>query len=121
SVRLYKTGDLARWSGNRQMEFLGRSDHQVKIGGARIELGEIEAALLQHADIREVVVDVLRSAPEKIGKLSYCNRCGLASNMPGTTFDSEGVCNLCRAYETYAVKAEAYFKTPDELKLIVGE
>ena len=121
SVRLYRTGDLARWSNNRQMEYLGRSDHQVKIGGARIELGEIEACLLQHPEIREVVVDVVRPASQRNAKLSHCNRCGLASNMPGTTFDAEGVCNLCRAYEAYAAKAEAYFKTPDDLKLIVAE
>ena len=119
SLRLYKTGDLARWSDDGQMEFLGRVDHQVKIGGARIELGEIEARLLQHPEVRECVVDVVHSAP--IAKLSYCARCGLASNLPGTTFDEEGVCNVCRAYETYANKAEAYFKTPDELRLIVAE
>ena len=119
SIRLYKTGDLARWTHNGQMEFLGRADHQVKIGGARIELGEIEARLLQHAGIRECVVDVVRSTAST--KLSFCARCGLASNMPGTTFDEEGVCNLCRAYETYAARAEAYFKTPDDLKLIVAE
>src|SRR4029077_11975770 len=104
--RLYKTGDLAGGSDDGQMEFLGRADHQVKIGGARIELGEIEARLLQHPDVRECVVDVVRSAP--IAKLSSCVRCGLASNLPGTTFDEEGVCNVCRAYETYADKAEAY-------------
>src|SRR5206468_5122732 len=113
-LRLYKTGDLARWSGNGQMEFLGRADHQVKIGGARIELGEIEAHLLQHRDIRECVVDVVSSAKvETREELDYCSRCGVASNLPGTTFDAEGVCNLCRAYETYAAKAQAYFQTPE--------
>jgi iturin family lipopeptide synthetase A/iturin family lipopeptide synthetase C/tyrocidine synthetase-3 len=60
-VRLYKTGDLARWTVDGRMEFLGRTDHQVKIGGFRIELGEIEACLTQHADIRESVVDVVHS------------------------------------------------------------
>ena len=41
--------------------------------------------------------------------------------MPGTTYDAEGVCNVCRAYETYAEKAETYFKTPDDLKKIVEQ
>ncbi|MGI9659262.1 MAG: amino acid adenylation domain-containing protein, partial [Gaiellaceae bacterium] len=46
--RLYKTGDLARWRRDGNLEFLGRTDHQVKIRGNRVELGEIEAVLLQH-------------------------------------------------------------------------
>jgi surfactin family lipopeptide synthetase A len=54
--RLYKTGDLCRWSANGAIEFLGRIDHQVKIRGFRIELGEIEAALAPHPAIREGVV-----------------------------------------------------------------
>lgn len=49
--RLYKTGDLARWLPNGNLEFLGRKDEQVKIRGYRIELGEIEHALLAYSDI----------------------------------------------------------------------
>jgi amino acid adenylation domain-containing protein len=54
--RLYKTGDLARYLADGNIEYLGRIDHQVKIRGFRIELGEIETVLLQHADVRECVV-----------------------------------------------------------------
>ncbi|PLZ94164.1 non-ribosomal peptide synthetase [Fischerella muscicola CCMEE 5323] len=54
--RLYKTGDLARYRPDGNIEFLGRIDHQVKIRGFRIELGEIEAVLGQHPQVREVVV-----------------------------------------------------------------
>lgn len=54
--RLYKTGDLARFLADGNIEFLGRIDFQVKIRGFRIELGEIEATLSQHAALREVVV-----------------------------------------------------------------
>ncbi|AFZ17608.1 non-ribosomal peptide synthetase [Allocoleopsis franciscana] len=54
--RLYKTGDLARYLPNGEIEFLGRIDHQVKVRGFRIELGEIEAALNQHPAVRETVV-----------------------------------------------------------------
>lgn len=49
--RLYRTGDMARWNSNGEVEYLGRADHQVKFRGFRVELGEIEAALLQEAGV----------------------------------------------------------------------
>ena len=55
-ARLYKTGDLARYLDNGEIEFVGRRDFQVKIRGFRVELGEIEAALVKHASIREALV-----------------------------------------------------------------
>ena len=55
-VRLYRTGDWARVSANRQIKFAGRRDQQVKLRGFRIELGEVEAALSQHPSVRECVV-----------------------------------------------------------------
>jgi amino acid adenylation domain-containing protein/non-ribosomal peptide synthase protein (TIGR01720 family) len=55
-VRMYKTGDMARYLPDGSLEFLGRIDHQVKIRGFRIELGEIESALRQHPAVREAVV-----------------------------------------------------------------
>jgi len=55
-TRLYKTGDLARWLPDGDIDFLGRIDYQVKIRGFRIELGEIEAILGGHKAIQEVVV-----------------------------------------------------------------
>ncbi|NIM12655.1 MAG: amino acid adenylation domain-containing protein, partial [Candidatus Aminicenantes bacterium] len=54
--RLYRTGDLARWLQDRNLEFLGRLDHQVKVRGFRVELGEIEGQLLNHHQIKECVV-----------------------------------------------------------------
>jgi amino acid adenylation domain-containing protein len=57
--RLYKSGDLARWLPNGEIEFLGRLDFQVKIRGQRIELGEVESGLLSLRDrlgIKEVAV-----------------------------------------------------------------
>ncbi|NOQ27711.1 MAG: amino acid adenylation domain-containing protein, partial [Bacteroidales bacterium] len=54
--RLYKTGDLACWLPDGNIEFLGRIDSQVKIRGFRIELGEIENALQQYENIKECVV-----------------------------------------------------------------
>jgi amino acid adenylation domain-containing protein/non-ribosomal peptide synthase protein (TIGR01720 family) len=54
--RLYRSGDLGRWHNDGTLEFLGRSDHQVKLRGHRIELGEIEAQLSQHPGIRQAAV-----------------------------------------------------------------
>jgi amino acid adenylation domain-containing protein len=56
SKKIYKTGDLARWLPDGNIEFLGRKDFQVKIRGFRIELGEIEDRLLQHEKVKDAVV-----------------------------------------------------------------
>ncbi|HXQ73509.1 MAG TPA: amino acid adenylation domain-containing protein, partial [Pyrinomonadaceae bacterium] len=55
-ARLYKTGDLARFHHNGQIELLGRADNQIKLRGLRIEPAEIEAALLAHESVREAAV-----------------------------------------------------------------
>ena len=62
--RLYKTGDLARYRTDGAIEFLGRSDYQVKLRGFRIEIGEIEAVLTEHPTVRDAVVMV---RPNKLG------------------------------------------------------
>lgn len=54
--RLYRSGDLASFLSNGEMQYLGRIDHQVKIRGHRIELGEIENHLLKHSAVKEAVV-----------------------------------------------------------------
>ncbi|GAA0984790.1 hypothetical protein GCM10009555_059170 [Acrocarpospora macrocephala] len=58
--RLYRTGDVARWTGAGTLEFLGRTDHQIKINGVRVEPGEVEAALLAHPAVRGAVVSAHR-------------------------------------------------------------
>ncbi|MEX1830110.1 amino acid adenylation domain-containing protein [Luteibacter sp. CQ10] len=57
-ARLYKTGDLARWSADGRLEYLGRVDFQVKLRGLRIELGEIQARLVDTPWLDEAVVTV---------------------------------------------------------------
>jgi len=54
--RLYKSGDIARWLPDGNIEFLGRIDNQIKIRGYRAELGEIENQLLKHKMLKDVVV-----------------------------------------------------------------
>ncbi|UCH92665.1 MAG: AMP-binding protein, partial [Candidatus Aminicenantes bacterium] len=53
---IYRTGDLAKWLADGNIEFLGRMDHQIKIRGFRIELGEIESQLSKHPEIKEALV-----------------------------------------------------------------
>ncbi len=59
--RIYKTGDLARWGSDGNLEYLGRIDDQIKLRGFRIELGEIEAILLQHPSVKEAIVTLYKT------------------------------------------------------------
>jgi non-ribosomal peptide synthase protein (TIGR01720 family) len=71
SRRLYKTGDLARYLPDGNIEFLGRLDDQVKIRGFRIELGEIEAVLGQHPAVQETLVVVREDIPSNKRLVAY--------------------------------------------------
>ena len=68
--RLYKTGDLARYLSDGNIEYLGRMDHQVKIRGFRIELAEIETVLTQHTKVGATVV-IMREEHEDRRLIAY--------------------------------------------------
>jgi non-ribosomal peptide synthetase component F len=69
--RLYRTGDLVRYLGNGRLEYVGRSDQQVKLRGYRIELGEIESVLSRHGKVREAVVEVSREGSGQQRLVAY--------------------------------------------------
>lgn len=70
-AKLYRTGDLVRWLPDGTIEFLGRTDNQVKVRGFRIEPGEIEAALCRHERIRECVVIPHKAGEDDVRLVAY--------------------------------------------------
>jgi amino acid adenylation domain-containing protein len=69
--RLYRSGDLARYLRNGEIEYLGRIDQQVKIRGHRVELGEIETTLCRHPGVRECVVAAREETAGDVRLIAY--------------------------------------------------
>ncbi|MDF5723371.1 MAG: amino acid adenylation domain-containing protein [Rhizonema sp. PD37] len=84
--RIYKTGDLARWNSDGNLEYLSRLDAQVKLRGFRIELGEIESILLQHPSVKEAVV-ILSEADNNPRLMAYLTVAEKSINLGGQIKD----------------------------------
>ena len=69
--RLFRTGDICRYTTEGDIEYLGRIDHQIKIRGIRVELGDIEAALCEHPVIEESVVVAKNDGSKDSQLLAY--------------------------------------------------
>lgn len=69
--KLYRTGDLAKWREDGNIEYLGRLDFQVKIRGLRIELGEIENDILQHPSVKECIVNAWEKKAGDLHLVAY--------------------------------------------------
>jgi amino acid adenylation domain-containing protein/thioester reductase-like protein len=79
---IYKTGDLARYLPDGDIEFFGRSDQQVKVRGFRIETGEVEAALGQHPSVKQAVVVAWKEKTSEASLVAY-----VAPAVPGKEAD----------------------------------
>ena len=81
--RLYRSGDIVRLDAAGQLQFLGRSDHQVKLRGFRIELGEIDALIREQPEVAEALVTVHRQPDGEPSLAAY------VSPRPGTAVDAD--------------------------------
>ncbi|MBO4207991.1 non-ribosomal peptide synthetase [Micromonospora echinofusca] len=81
-ARLYRTGDLARLRADGAVEYLGRTDAQVKVHGVRVELGEIESVLVGHPQVRRAVAAIRDDAPGGRGLVAYVDWAGEPTDAP---------------------------------------
>ena len=70
-ARLYKTGDIGRYLADGNIEFVGRTDNQVKVRGHRIELEEVERALAAHDDVAACAVTAREDSPGHVRLVAY--------------------------------------------------
>ena len=116
----YRTGDRVRVERPGVLVYGGRMDDQLKVGGIRLEPAEVEAAIVALDGIDSALVRVWHPAEHRAGD-QRCRRCGLGIDVPGTTLDHDGVCNVCRTYDAVAPQAEQWFRTVDDLDTELGE
>jgi amino acid adenylation domain-containing protein/non-ribosomal peptide synthase protein (TIGR01720 family) len=122
-LRLYKTGDLAFFNQNAELEYVGRNDNQIKVNGVRIETNEIEAALLTLPDISETIVDLAKhlSLSQDSDIEEHCTKCGLAANHPSARLNQDRLCRLCQKYEKEHAQAQAYYRNLTDLQNWIGK
>ncbi|NOK63893.1 MAG: hypothetical protein GFH27_549391n22 [Chloroflexi bacterium AL-W] len=102
--RLYRTGDLGRLLPDGNIEFLGRADFQVKVGGHRIELGEIETALLHYPMIREAVAI---AADDQTSKRLLAYVVPDTTTLPATTIEPDDALEAALHWPAFVERCRA--------------
>lgn len=117
-ARLYRTGDVGRWSSDRDIEYMGRIDDQVKIRGFRVELGEVENAINRLPAVQESCV-VLKQDTEGINKLVayYIPDPGLVREKEGVLYPDR-VANWKILYETEYEQTEVMDSVDAEFNIV---
>ncbi len=118
---MYRTGDLARFNKKGELVYLGRIDQQVKVAGHRVETEEIESALQRVAGIEACSVLLDRPAGAAAAAVLHCSECGIGNDTPGIKLDGSGRCNLCRDFDRYSARVDAYFRERDQLREVIAE
>ena len=115
--RLYRTGDLVRWNESGELEFLGRVDLQVQIGGNRVELEEVECTLVRHPDVIEACCTPIKdgivtrsliahiATPKSSAELEGHLRDFLRAELPAYMIPSEFIFHISLP-QTYAGKVD---------------
>lgn len=114
--RIYRTGDLGRLRIDGTLEYLGRADRQIKIGGVRVEAAEIEGCALQCDAVDSVYLRQPESSAAPNVASVFCRTCGLPDTYPGAEFSADGQCAVCSEFQGYKDRAQAYFQPEPELK-----
>lgn len=113
--RVYRTGDIGRINQDGRVEYLGRADQQVKIGGVRFEVAEIDRVLRQIPNVNAVHVAFGSASPTAESKQA-CRKCGITDAVPGVEFNEPDLCGICAEFDNYKDRAQAYFRDEPDLK-----
>lgn len=117
---MFKTGDIAKWREDGDIEILGRNDEQIKIRGYRIELGEIESNMKKYPGITDCIVAV-KDMSISHKEINTCKHCGITTAYPRVNINEDGKCNVCADYVHYDEIIKSYFKTSNDLDRLIKE